>query len=123
MKQFIALLEKEERDCFFQQDGAPVHTSQETVTFLHEFFGDRLVGPGLWSARSPDLTPPDSFFWSYLKNSAYETSPISIDELKAQITAQMSHIDRKMLKRVFVNLVKRVRLCTDANGGHFQHLL
>lgn len=120
---FIALLEREERDCFFQQDGAPAHTARKTIEFLTDFFGERLVGRGLWPARSPEMTPPDCFLWGYLKNSIYETSPASIDELKERITAQIAQIDRKMLKRVFVNLVKRIRLCKSVNGGHFQHLL
>ncbi len=40
--QFISLLEPDERDCIFQQDGATVHTAQETIAFLKDFFGDCL---------------------------------------------------------------------------------
>ncbi len=41
--QFIALLEEDERDCVFQQDGACTHTVCETIEFLHEFFGKRFA--------------------------------------------------------------------------------
>ncbi len=81
-----------------------------------------MVRKGLWPSRT-DLTPTDSFLWGYLNNSAYETSPASLNELKDRIMAQIAKIDQTMLKRVFVNLVKRIHLCKNVNGGHFQHLL
>ncbi len=40
---FISLLEPDERDCIFQQDGVTAHTAQETIAFLKDFFGDHLI--------------------------------------------------------------------------------
>ena len=40
---FIALLDEDERYCWFQRDGATCHTSNETMAFLWEFFADRLI--------------------------------------------------------------------------------
>jgi hypothetical protein len=59
LTQFIALLEENERDCWLQQDGATPHTANTTTTFLQEFFGERVIGGGLWPPRSPDLSSPD----------------------------------------------------------------
>ncbi len=59
--QFISLLEPDERDCIFQQDGATAHTTQETIAFLKDFFGDRLISHPLWPPHSLDLSPPDFF--------------------------------------------------------------
>ncbi len=47
LMQFIALLEEDERDCIFQQDGVQPHTSKESMAILCGFFGDRLVSTGL----------------------------------------------------------------------------
>lgn len=43
LMQFISLLEPEERDCWFQQDGAPAHTAISTTEMLEEFFGHRVI--------------------------------------------------------------------------------
>lgn len=71
INQFISLLEVDERDIIFQQDGARPHTSVQTTAFLKSFFGNRLVSKGLWPPRSPDLTPLDFFLWGHLKNKVY----------------------------------------------------
>ncbi len=60
--QFISLLWPDEHDCIFQQDRVTAHTAQETIAFLKDFFGDRLISHSLWPPRSPDLSPPDFFF-------------------------------------------------------------
>ncbi len=59
--QFIALLEPDERDCIFQQDGATPHTAHPTIEFFGEFFGEWLVSASLWSPRNPDFSVPDFF--------------------------------------------------------------
>lgn len=85
IQDFVALLEEDERFAYFQQDGARAHVSVETMEFLREFFGDRIISQKAkhhWPARSPDLTPLDFFLWSYLKNKIYETPIANIEELK-----------------------------------------
>lgn len=59
--QFISLLQVDERDCWFQQDGAPAHISHETLNFLQEFFSERVISVRLWPLRNPDLSSPDYF--------------------------------------------------------------
>ncbi|GBN51466.1 hypothetical protein AVEN_22089-1 [Araneus ventricosus] len=48
----------DERYCWFQQDGATCHISNNTIHLLNEFFDQRIVSRGLWPPRSPDLSPP-----------------------------------------------------------------
>jgi hypothetical protein len=62
VQQFVALLNEDERYCWYQQDGATCHTSNETVTPLKQFFDDRIISKNLWPPRSPDLTHPDFSF-------------------------------------------------------------
>ena len=42
---------------FFQQDGATAHTSQFSMSYVHEAFRKECkVSTGLWPPRSPDLS-------------------------------------------------------------------
>jgi hypothetical protein len=60
-QQFVTLLELDEHDCSFQQDGATCHTASETINILGNFFGDRFISKNIWPLRSLNLTPPDFF--------------------------------------------------------------
>ena len=70
-----ALLQVDERNCWFQQDSATAHIAASTMVILHEFFGENLISKGLWPPRSPDLTSTDLFLWSYLKDTVYRSNP------------------------------------------------
>ena len=48
IKQLIALLDVNERECWFQQDGATAHTANEIMVMLQECFGDRLISKNVW---------------------------------------------------------------------------
>jgi hypothetical protein len=46
---------------YYQQHGATSHISGMSMAEVESFFPDRVISQGLWSPRSPDLTPPDFF--------------------------------------------------------------
>jgi hypothetical protein len=73
--------------------------------------------------RSPDLTIPDFFLWAHLKNNVYATNPQTLEELKINIENEVKKISVETLERVSENMIKRVKLCLESNGNHFQHLL
>ncbi|KAJ4447339.1 hypothetical protein ANN_09343 [Periplaneta americana] len=102
---------------YFQQDGATCHTSNESMELIASFFDDRIISRNLWPPRSPDLTTPDFFPWGYLKDRVYATRPLTLDDLKHNITQEIQAIDNR------VNVERRVELCLMQDGGHFQHLL
>jgi hypothetical protein len=65
---FIGLLEEDEITySWFQQDGAPAHTANNSMEPLNEIFGERVISRNLWPPRSPDLTPPDFYLWGAAK--------------------------------------------------------
>jgi hypothetical protein len=41
--EFNFLLEVDKQECWFQQDGAMVHTTDSTMQMLSEFFGGRII--------------------------------------------------------------------------------
>ncbi len=88
-----------------------------------QFFNERLISTNLWPPHSPHLSLLDFFLRGYLKNCVYMTTPLNLEELKGNIAQEMENVDQKTLKPVFLNLVKRYRICKVNSGGHFQHLL
>lgn len=107
----------------FQQDSATAHTARVSMALLADVFGDRIISQGLWPPRSPDLTPPDFFFWGAAKATVYKNNPKSIDELKTAISNFTASVTQDMLHNVFANLIRRIELCIRQQGRHFQHLL
>ncbi|PSN41908.1 hypothetical protein C0J52_06823 [Blattella germanica] len=121
---FLSLLNEDEiQRCFFQQDNATPHTSNKSLKVLNELFGERIISKGLWPPRSPDLTPPDYFFWGAAKGNVYKKNKKTIEELKVEITNYVRSVTTQTLEKVFQNMCTRVELCLEQRGKHFQHLL
>jgi hypothetical protein len=123
IQQFIALLQVDERNCWFQQDNTTAHTAASTMEILHEFFGGNVISKGVWPPRSPDLTTPDFFLWSYLKDTVYRSKPQGLKQLKVNITRAIEEVNKRTLKKVAWKTAKRVDKCILMNGHHFQYLL
>ncbi len=43
---------------------------------ISEFFDDGIISKGKWSARSPDLSPPDFSLWGLLKDILYRNKAL-----------------------------------------------
>lgn len=107
----------------FQQDGATPHTAGETLRYLREFYDDRLISRGLWPARSPDLTPLDYYLFGRIKNNIFKNPLHTLDELQVAIRHEIEIITPNELQNVFECMKRRVNLCLENEGGHFEHLL
>ena len=110
---------------WFQQDGATSHAAIATLELLHQHFGDRVISrrtDNPWAAHSPDLSPLDFFLWGFVKNQIYQNSPETLVELKAEIKRVIGMINRDMCKKPIDNFVKRINMCYEQNGRHFEHL-
>ena len=124
MYPFIAQLKEDEIDkAYFQQDGTKDHTAHMTMALLDDVFADRITSKTIWPPRSPDLSPPDFFFWGVMKNSVYSNNPHVIDDFKMAITEYIWNVDRAVLNTVFENTVQCVKKCLETEGGHFEHYL
>jgi hypothetical protein len=108
---------------YLQQDGATAHTARATIEYLRQFYDERIVSQGLWPARSPDLTPPDYFLFGHVKNNVYKNRLHNLDELQQAIRQEIQNITQEQLQHVFENMKRRVAMCLQLEGGHFQHLL
>lgn len=105
---------------FFQQDGAPAHTSRETLRYLEEYFGERLISLGRYPPRSPDLTPLDFCLFGRLKNNIYKRRLHTAEELKLAIQREIENVTQNDLENIFENMKRRVHLCIANNGHHFE---
>ena len=90
---------------------------------VQQVFGNRVITHDMWPPRLPDLTPPDFYLWGELKGTVYANNPHTIEHLKDNIRPAISKIQREELVRVFTNMRKRVELCLEVNGRHFQQLM
>ena len=113
----------EKQKTWFQQDGATAHTVRATMTAVRKVFGERVISRDLWPPCSPDLTPPDFYLRGKLKGFVYADNPRSINDLKHNIRQVIADIRCEELHQVFSNLRRRVELCLQEDGSHFQQLL
>jgi hypothetical protein len=93
------------------------------MAYLESVFPGRLISNRLWPPRSPDLSPTYFFLWGHLKDTVYSNHPHTLQELQANIQRAVDRISTGTLQNVFANMIRRVHLCEERNGGHFQHLL
>jgi hypothetical protein len=104
----IPLLKK--RRCFsitfYQQHGAPAHTSNMAMDLLKEQFGSHLISKKselFWPPYGFDIAPPDYFRWGYLKSEVYRDRAFTnLTDLKHLISTEMSLISKDMLQSVCV---------------------
>lgn len=111
---------------WFQQDGAPPHTTQLVRDYLNHVFPRRWIGRRgsvEWPARSPDMTPLDYFLWGYTRSQIYKQKPDNLDELKARIRETIRAISPEVLHKVLQEFRNRLAYCQEVGGGHFEQLL
>jgi len=66
---FIAQLKEDEIvKAYFQQDGATAHAAHMSMALLDDVFVGRIISKTIWPSRSLNLSPPDFFLWSVMKN-------------------------------------------------------
>ena len=113
-------------DIWFQQDGATAHTSRASKAVLREHFPERLIslrGDLEWPARSPDLSPCDFFLWGFLKSRVYANRPRTLQDLKANIRAEIANISNDMLEKIMSNARSRLTQCIDNGGRHLPDMI
>lgn len=111
------------RRMWFMQDGAPSHYDINVRRFLNERYPNRWIGRGgpvSWPARSPDLTCLDFFLWGYVKERVYQTPSNTPQELRNKIESAFRTITPQILDNVQKDFLRRVRLCIEVNGQHFE---
>jgi hypothetical protein len=77
---FIGLFGEDEITyTWFQQDGATVHTANNSMKFLNEIFREHVISRNLWPPHLPDITPPDFYLWRAAKSAVYRDCPCTLN--------------------------------------------
>lgn len=109
--------------CWFQQDGATVHTTNRTRAWLRENFGDRIISRLTrhpWPARSPDLSPLDFWFWGAAMAELRKNPPATLKVLKDTVEAYADSLDENEIRRAVRHVRTRAQECLRRRGGAFE---
>ena len=107
-------------DWELQQDNAPSHVSKSTIKFFKKS-GLRLTG---WPPHSPDLNPLDFACWGAASRKLAGNHFPTEQLLKvAVVQAWNEVITPQFCEGAVANVVRRCKMCVEAKGGHFEHLL
>jgi len=107
----------------FQQDGAPAHRNRETVELLKEVTPD-FIQPSLWPPNSPDLNPVDYAIWGIMQETVCNKGKIAnVEELCQRIVDEWERLDQRIIDGAVKEWQKRLRACSAAEGGQFEHEL
>ena len=90
---------------------------------MAEKFDDRVISrrmPHAWPAHSPDMSPLDCSLWGHLQQIVYEKNPESLEELKTILDEAASSISEETVRSAAANFRRRVELCLQSRGGHFE---
>ena len=74
-----------------------------------------------WPPHFPDHSPNLNFcLWGFLKSKVYSPRPAAHNQLQANISGDVAHIDPAMMRRAMLDNDMRERAVIAAGGGHFE---
>ena len=114
------------RGYWFQQDGAPPHTTQMVRDWLESKFGDRVISNKTdrpWPPGSPDMSPLDFYFWGRSEAELRRCPPSSMEELKETVTDFALSLSPEEIRKAVNHVKVRAEACLSQNGDNFEHLL
>ena len=85
---------------------------------MSEIFDEKWIGRGgpvAWPPRSPDLTSPDYFLSSFVKERVMAVAPTTPDDMKERIRRACTQI----LAEVRQSFYQRINECLQVEGHHF----
>jgi inhibitor of nuclear factor kappa-B kinase subunit alpha len=108
-----------EENWAFQQDSAPAHKARITQDWISANFPD-FISSQEWPPYSPDLNPLDYAIWGILESKACAKPHKTIESLKQALKKAWDEISLETLGKIIDNFPHRLKLCIDAEGGHFE---
>lgn len=107
------------REWIFQQDSAPAHKAREVQDWCRAHFPG-FISAEEWPPYSPDLNPMDYSVWSILEARACAKPHKNLESLRQSLQREWAKIPAHELRAITENFPKRLRLCIQAKGGHFE---
>lgn len=106
-----------EKKWFFMQDGAPCHTSANTILNLQEKL---IILPG-WPPNSPDLNPIE-MLWSIIKRTLHK-NPLIPGDLEDKILEIWNSIPQEVIDKLCQSFKNRLVLCLEIGGKSISQYL
>ena len=103
-KESYKKFQKQNKNIFFEQDGASCHTSKKTKKVLENLFGDKVIQN---APHSPDIAYPIETLWAELKKRVKNRNPKNLDELKQITIEEWNNIPKSFIQKLFRNFIKR----------------
>ncbi|GBM14742.1 Transposable element Tc3 transposase [Araneus ventricosus] len=102
-----------ERNWYYQQDDAPIHTSNATKNYLNS----KNVTVLEWPPLSPDLNPNENV-WGIISRKVYENGGqfYSVNALKTAIESVWYNLEPEILQTLIMSMEKRVYNVILRNG-------
>ena len=104
-------------DCWFQDDEAKIHRTQEVLSKVDELFNHRV--PPKMASCTADLYPIENV-WSILKAEVSKKQPIlDVKQLKKIITHKWREMnrDKDLMKRMIGSVPRRVEAMLKLKGN------
>ena len=123
---YLSLLKRNDQmmdlgNSFFQQDGAPIHIANNVVKYLKSNFNHHWIGKESgekeWPPRSPDLSPLDYFFWSYVQSQLLSYDLETKADLRNALKREISRVPPEMNVKACTSLIRRWERCLSVGGG------
>lgn len=114
------------QDMIWMQDGATPHNVLPVKEHLNNVVQVWIGNNGtiLWPPNSPDLSPMDSYFWGFLKDIIYNNNDcIQVMKDRIQLEINNLNVNNQAISDAIQNIIRRLELCIENNGGHFEQLL
>ena len=112
---------------FYQQDGASIHWAKTVKEKLNNGLPNRWIGrsgPINWPPRSPDLSINDFWLWGTLRNEIFkEPRAQNLQDLAVKCETFFQNVDREVVKKCFLNFVRRCEICLEKNGAHVESFM
>ena len=113
------------RHIWFQQDGAPSHTSNIVMDWLNLKFPGRVISRKSnvpWPPQSPDLNPLDYWLWGYCLSLVRKQNPQTIALMVQSVNDVCSVLEREQILKATGGIYKRMEKCREVGGMQFQHI-
>ena len=99
------------RHIWFQQDGAPSHTSNIVMDWLNLKFPGRVISRKSnvpWPPQSPDLNPLDYWLWGYCLSLVRKQNPQTIALMVQSVNDVCSVLEREQILKATGGIYKRM---------------
>ena len=90
---------------------------------IESFFKDRIISKKPLATQISRSNACRLLSFILLKSKVYKNTPLTIEQLKNAIRQETEAVNDHLLGIVFQNFEKRIQVCLDVKGVHFQHRL